>query len=171
VAADAFYNGTTYAYVAFGSTAPTVVGGTGVATATHGGGGINPDSSYLVTSSTPVTSITLGAASVSTFTVHNGSLFFDGTWDPNPTNATHTIPTGQSLAWGFGFSEDLGSSNWYASVDGNETPYTQNIHVHEFSAPISPAATHAVMGAGYASGGLGIQASYWGYSNDSVTCP
>jgi hypothetical protein len=173
VVVDAFNNGTTYTYLAFGPNAstPTVVGGTNVATVTHAGGGVNPDSSFMITSSTPVTSITISSVTQSTFTIHNGSIFFDGTWDPNPSSATHTIPVGQSSAWGYGFSEDLGSSNWYASVDGNQTPYTTNVHVHAFSAPISPATTHTVMAAGYSSGSLGIQAAYWGYSDDNVSCP
>jgi len=173
IAIDAFYNGTTYTYLAFGPTGtmPTVVGGTGVAIVVHAGGGVNPESSFMITSTTTVTSITSGAATRATFTVHQGSIFFDGTFDPNPANATHTIPTGQSAAYGVGFSEDLGASNWYASVDGVQTPYTTNVHVHSFIAPISPGETHAVMGAGYTNGALGIQAAYWGYSNDLVTCP
>jgi hypothetical protein len=173
VAVDAFNNGTIYTYVAFGpnGATPTIVGGTGATFAVHAGGGVNSESSFQITSSTPVTSITISTATRSTFTVHLGSLFFDGTFDPSPATATHTIPAGQSVAWGVGFSEDLGTSNWYASVDGIQTPYTQNVHVHSFSAPISPGTTHAVMGAGYASGSLGIQAAYWGYSHDVVSCP
>ncbi len=173
VEADAFYNGTTYTYVAFGPNGgtPTVVGGTGVTVTAHGGGGINPDSSYVIASTSPVTSITISTVTVSVFRVHQGSLFFDGTFDPNPTDATHTVPLGQSVVWGIGFSEDLGTSNWYASVDSVQTPYTTNIHVHSFSAAVSPGTQHTVMGAGYASGSLGIQAAYWGYSHDTVTCP
>jgi hypothetical protein len=173
VVADAFNDGTIYTYIAFGPRGgtPTIVGGTDVAFVEHGGGGINQDSSYQITSSTPITSITVSTATQSTFTVHLGSLFWDGIFDPSPANATHTIPAGQSVAWGYGFTEDLGASNWYASVDGNVTSYATNVRVHSFSAPIAPGATHAVMAAGYASGPLGIQASYWGYSDDNVSCP
>jgi hypothetical protein len=173
VAIDAFYNGTTYSYVAFGpnGTNPTVVGGTGVVIVAHAGGGSNPESSYLITSTTQVTSITTSTATRLVFTVHQGSIFFDGTFDPTPANATHIIPAGQSAAYGIGFSEDLGTSNWYADVDGVQTPYTTNVHVHSFIQPISPGITHSVMGAGFTSGALGIQAAYWGYSHDTVTCP
>ena len=75
------------------------------------------------------------------------------------------------MAWGIGFSEDIGTSNWYASVDGVQTPYTTNVRVHSFSAPITPGTTHTVMGAGFSNGALGIQAAYWGWSHDLVNCP
>jgi hypothetical protein len=169
ISQDAFYDGMTYKYVAVAAGTPSVAGGTNVTTSAHGA--VNGESAYDITSSTPITSITIPGLTQSTFRVHHGSLFFDGTWDPTPTSATHAIPEGQSLAWGIGLTEDLGTSNWYASVDGVQTAYSKNVREHVFSMPIAPLATHTVMGAGYTSGGLGIQAAYWGYSDDGVSCP
>jgi hypothetical protein len=170
VVSDAFFDGSTYTYIAFGARGltPAITGGTGVAFTEHVGGGVQNSSSYQITSSTPITSIALSTATQSAFNVHKGSLFWDGTWDTGPS---FSIPAGESMAWGYGFTEDLGTSVWYANVDGVETDFSSNVRVHAWSAPIEPGATHTIVAAGYLSGGLGIQSAYWGYTADSVTCP